>query len=583
MTPRSTTDDFLGQASTAEEVARPRLLSAAEAAARSGGEYVSVAEAWLGLARPADATRCLAAASPRLDVGWDLRRAARVWLQLGDRGRAIEILTTVEARLSALARTQTQRLELTETSGTSWRVLAEAFDELRDTDAVRRCLAAGRSFATEADDLCAVAEGYVQLLDDAATGRSLVEQADVAARSAIDCLGQPDVCAISSVAHCWTSLFDDEERARALLTAGLARAVDVRGCLTMAGAMSDFADEKRVRTAGTDACLAKARQLATSFHDWFTIAEEAHDLAGPAADVRSALARAQALATSDELRSVARATRDWLGDHTAAAALGPMGMLPHELVAPGPSHLGWQRDVGALLDWLRARVDEPMLEAIADADGGYDRDKHLVALLDIHRTGRLPIPLPWEPREVLSLSQWDEGDAVDHVARAFCCTVLCLGELAPRPPGGGIDDTIPVLLESCCVLGRDALEHMAALLVPFADVPPSGEPLGTLATLALLIVTARLDAGDSRLDPLAAHLLAMEAPQAQHGYPRPEHGFVLGATFFDQRVDVWKRLVRESLASLSVPADMLSLAEVVRRLLTDPPDPLGERHPRRPA
>lgn len=556
MSPRSTTHDHLQRAADTAQPERAAVLARAEAAARTGREWLAVAEAWLDSERRGEAERCLVAAEPLLDHLWDHRGVARAWHRLGAADRAIATLAAQEARYTTAA----------ETSGTSWRLLAEGFAELQDTAAVHRCLASGRSWAMQTDDFCSVARGYFELLGDGATARLLMEQAETMAVAALGRNGAPDTLANWSVAGAWVDVFGDEARGFAQLTAGLARASDVDGCLTMAAAWASLGSERADHRPRLHECLAKARSLASTFDDWFAIAEAIRQHDRDVEAMRSALQQAQQVATQAQARKAARALRDWCADAHAVDTLGPWGLLPDQLASRGPSPLGWPRDAGALFDWLRARVPDTQLETIADADGGNDRDEHLAVLREIHGTGRVPIPLPWEPREVLSLSQWDEGDRVDHTARAFCCTVLCLAELGPEPLGNGVDDTLAILLESCWVLGPEALRRLPGLLVPFADVPAGGEPLPALATLALLLVTARLDAGDARLEVLASHLLALEAPLQQSGYAHPEHGFVVGASHFDQRVQLWPPLIREALATRSARASMPALADVARRL-----------------
>jgi hypothetical protein len=306
--------------------------------------------------------------------------------------------------------------------------------------------------------------------------------------------------------------------------------------------------------------------LAATCRDWLVIAEDLRDLGYDVESVRAAVRQAEALATPDERCAVARAMRDLGSDPDAAAAIGPMGLSPHEFAAPGESSLGWPRDAGALFDWLRERVDDGVLTVVAAGDHHHDEERHLAALREIGDTGLVPIPLDWHPREVVSLYQWSEGDAVDHLARAFGCTSLCLAELAPEPLGGGIDATITVLLESCCQLGTEALRCLTGLLVAIADMPTAADVLQAQALLALLQVTARLDSTDPRLEVIAARLLELDASLRQNGYPHPEHGFVLGAVFSHLRVQLARALVAEILAPIPVPAHMPALAAVVAHL-----------------
>jgi hypothetical protein len=82
---------------------------------------------------------------------------------------------------------------------------------------------------------------------------------------------------------------------------------------------------------------------------------------------------------------------------------------------------------------LFQHVDDAMLAEISRADFGYDADIHLEALRRI-REGAIPVPMPWNPGQVLGLMQWMEPDDSaskdiqigirGHWIRLFACTVL---------------------------------------------------------------------------------------------------------------------------------------------------------------
>ena len=562
---RVTTEDWLKRAAAATDPGeRAAALVQAEAAARVAADWQGVADAFADAGDRAAAERCLEVALQRAgDDVWDHRRAAATWLRLGDRPAATRALAALAAVFAARS----------EPRGYQWRLLAEGYSQLlQDTSAVRHCLELGRAAAATVDDLCAVAQGFVELLGDRATALPLVVQAEALAKVAVDAQrGTPDVQPHWAVAIAWTQLFGDAARARASLVTGTARAADVRGCLVMATAWSSHGGPSQEHRDDVRGCLAKAGGLASTFADWFEIAEAMRLHHAADGEVRDALQRALALASlPSQRRKLARALRDWFGDAAAAAGLGPPGLTPDELAAPGPSQLGWPRDPGALFDWLRARLDEPALASIAAADHEQDRREHLAVLLDIWRTGRVPVPLEWCPREVLELRRWDEGLAVDHEARAFCCTLSCLAEIGDESQSqGGIEDTLAVLVESCAELGGEALARLPGLLVVLIDrggEPGDGER--AFALLALLLVAVRLDAGDARLEALAARLLQLDVELVgEDGYPHPERGFVLGATFFDQRLAVWQGLVRDTFGGLQVAPSRPALATVARRLL----------------
>jgi len=559
MNPAATATDLLQQAgATTNSVERRTLLEQAEVAARHASDWLDIADAWAVAGDRNAAERCLAAGLRHSDDGiGDYRRAAATWLhQLADRQAAVRTMDTLEKTFASRP----------DTAGYEWRLLAEGYAEiLKDTAAVRRCLDSASAVASTADDLCSLAKGFAELLGDRVVASQLVERAERLAASAEDTHGGSSYW---TVANTWKD-FEDLHRARACFHAGLAKATDVQACLTIAAGWASHEEPEGSHLLEIRGCLRKARSLATSFDDWYELADTTRQFDRDRDEVRSCLEQARRRATEPaERRKLARALRDWLGDEVDAAALGPRGLTPAELAPPGPSPLGWPRDAGALFDWLRTRIDQSTLESIAEADYGNDRDDHLAVLLDIWRTGLVPVPLEWHPHEVLALRHWDEGLAVDHVARAFCCTLLCLPELAGDGREHDLGSTFAVLAESCIVLGPEALARLAGLLIAFLDGHGGcDDEVHAFATLALLIVGARIDARDERLEALAGRLLALEAGLAQRdSYPHPEHGFVLGTTFFDQRVQVWRALVRDAFGGLAV-AGRPVLAQVVRRLL----------------
>ena len=558
----ATCRDLVEQALAAASAQQPELLLRAETLADGAADWQRLADAWAAKGDTAAAERCLVAAlAESVDGVWDHRRAAMTRVALGDHAGAV-------ATLAALERIYVARGE---TSGLSWRLLAEGFGELQDDAGVRRCLDAGRLRGVTADDGCAVATGFLALLDDRDAALRLVAMAAERALTEIIDPDDPSAFGCSTVASVWRDL-GEFDRAVALLTAALDRAPDTGCCLWLARAWSFQGEVEGAHAAAVQRCLQKASALAQLFEPWFDVAKATHECGGRVLAVREALAKAQALATStSQFGRLAFAWRTWLGDAEAAQRCGPCGRTPAELAPPGLSPTGWARDAGALFDWLRARLDDDALLAIASCDYQSDVDEHLAALQLVRDAGRVPIPLSWHPREVLMLTRWGEGLQVDHVSRAFCCTVLGLGALDDDGRGvDSIEDTLAVLLESCMLLGRDALERLPPFLVALLDGPAERDRTELAhAMLALLLAGVQLDGDDARLEALAARLLTLEAELVHDDrQPHPEHGFVLGSTHYDQSVAVWQRIVRTTLRGLRVDAARPALAQVVQRLLT---------------
>lgn len=571
--PVATTKDLVQQAATAADGERPVLLARAEELADDAGDWQAVADAWATLGDVAAAERCLVKALQQSDHDiWDYRRAAATRVLLGDRAGALATLVTLEGAFLGRAKPNDLALD-----GLHWRLLAEGYAELQDFAGVRRCLDSGRERAVTADDLCRLARSYKDLNGDAGTARQLLERAEATAAEGVDRRRIPEVGARYpderawwNVADAWHEVFGDDARACSALAAGIAQATDVSGCLRLARSWSSYEEQPRQHLAAIRRCLDKARGFAGTCMEWHEIAEAARECDGDLDAVRSALSRAEALVTtSAERRRLALARRDWLGEADNGVLSEPVGLLPEELARRGMTASGWMKDAGALLEWLRPRMTEPMLTTIAEADGGYDLDEHLWALRGIVASGRVPVPLEWEPREVVSMSHWAEGLDVDHVQRAFCGTVLSLANLGPDPRGyDGIEDHLAILLESCAILGAEALVRAEGLLVALSESPECELRERAFAALGLLLAAVQRDPHDPRLETLAAHLLALDAELVRIGhYVHPEHGFVLGATCFDARCRTWKRLVQETFAGWHDDPARPALTEVVRRLL----------------
>jgi hypothetical protein len=201
--------------------------------------------------------------------------------------------------------------------------------------------------------------------------------------------------------------------------------------------------------------------------------------------------RAAAVVADDVWRErVATAYHRWLGDTAAADRLGPRGVAPSALRVVLRSLPGWSATPAPLFDFLRARVSTEVLAHISTADYGENEEDNLAALVDIWTTGLVPRQLPWIPHEVLALRRWAGGDDVDHVERAWCCTLLALD-------GEDLDSVAAGLVDSCLALGVPSLaEHFLAWIWSTSDWPPVS------GLFALLLLRAAQDPADPRIDTL---------------------------------------------------------------------------------
>ena len=90
----------------------------------------------------------------------------------------------------------------------------------------------------------------------------------------------------------------------------------------------------------------------------------------------------------------------------------------------------------------------------------------------------------------MALRRWSAGDDVDHVERAWCCTLLALD-------GDDLDDVAAGLVDSCLALGVPSLaEQFLAWIWSTSDWPPVS------GLFALLLLRAAQDPADPRIDTL---------------------------------------------------------------------------------
>jgi hypothetical protein len=242
-------------------------------------------------------------------------------------------------------------------------------------------------------------------------------------------------------------------------------------------------------------------------------------------------------------------------------------------------------DADGLLALLAEQVDDSMLDEIADADRGDGFDLHRAALTAIRDERKVPVPLRFEPMEVLTLTRWSEPDDSrwrtsdasarrGHVMRAFCCTVL-LRERAEV--ACGFDecetDTLAQLLASLTVLREPFQEAGLRFLVwCFTQLGTKIEerPFYVFAIL-LLCLQVRRDLAPREIAELVATLYEEEEAVRSGGwaYPPAESNEWLLGLLWAQRHEVWRALGRELPRLAQTIGDegvRRSLAEVAARL-----------------
>ena len=527
-------------------------LAEAERAAQHADDWIDVARAWLERGDRAQARRCVAIGLERArGEHWPSRNAAELLLHgLGDRAAAAAALGNIEQRLSGSASGSAQ--------GYEWMLLARAFREiLGEEDAVRRCLAGATRQAHDVQDLASLAGGYVEFLDDTASARDLLEQAEHLARQ------RGAQRALWMVAIAWRDDVRDDARARQALALATAETHDIGTLTSLTVAWwSLFRDQEALRGA-----LVRAETIASTAGDWLQVAEAYRDGGDggregtwDAGGVRRCLeASLEAAPSPEERMEIAAGFRRWLGEPARATQVAPARHVPE----PVRHFEDWaHRDPHALLDRARDLLPAEDLAAIASADYGSDYHKHLQALAEIHATGLVPTPLSWYPLEVLALTRWRQGEATDHGQRAFVCAVLALDRAVPESrQAGALDDILAPLVESAWALGLDSeLEH---LLVWLAEVIADHDEC-IWALLALVLSTARRAPADPRLPALVERLVDMESAAQDQ---RPAAGW-LWRKYFDDPLckPLWDALITEVLGAARGDALPPHLEQLAQRL-----------------
>lgn len=143
-----------------------------------------------------------------------------------------------------------------------------------------------------------------------------------------------------------------------------------------------------------------------------------------------------------------------------------------------------------LVRLLSAGVDDAMLMDMASLDYGREIGANRAALRSIRDGGRLPAPMPFQPREVLELTRWfrpdDEPVEADrrrgHAMRAFACAALlrASGEPGNSTLCEGLNQTLVNLLWSIDSLDAGHERAGVGLLVwLMGRLAPGNRPAGT--------------------------------------------------------------------------------------------------------
>lgn len=227
----------------------------------------------------------------------------------------------------------------------------------------------------------------------------------------------------------------------------------------------------------------------------------------------------------------------------------------------------------ALFDLLRERIDNSMLREIAGNDVPFRTDANLKALIPIRRTGKIPAPLEWEPKEVLELTKWTEPDDLElndevdhdpvrgHIIRAFACAALLKAGADPENDGRlpGEIDTLVQLLSSALVLERD-VQNATARLIAWRLAKhrkdrndEENPPFFELALFLLALFSGDPPWIESILELLVDSVVATELKtrqeidqnSARHGI-KHQARWMIGLTDSDQKLENWESLARKA-------------------------------------
>ncbi|HEY5937834.1 MAG TPA: hypothetical protein VIU61_24465 [Kofleriaceae bacterium] len=486
-----------------------------------------------------------------LDAAAPLARDAVDWHAIAESDPGSDRATTALERALALAGTDVR----------VYRSIARIQRTLRaDPAAAARTLAAGAAALLAADppttDWCLLADGW-QRLGEHDAALDYLRHASASARTSADCcaVGELDRAeALATTVHDRIAIAKACDDAQDLdrLTANLAAAIDaiasVDDAVATMRALERFDADDDARTRCYAACAGHAK----SASELIALSRIAPT------DEESQRCLDEPIASPRERQRIAMLSRRPAGEWDDSKI---PHLTPTELVPWSARSLGWPHEPAHLFDLLRARVDADTIREIASSDYGMDLVEHTAALEQIV-AGRVPHPLAWYPLEVLQLTRWAEGDAIDHVARAFCACVLSLDEAGPTSMHDGNESTIPVLLHSCLVLGTEMTD---ALIGFYAAVAGScRDPVvGAFAELAMVLAAAWRDADDPRIAEVVRRLIN-EEPALRKQAVLVESGWLLGCTNFDQRHALFRVLAQSVLAPVvGHDAPLTQLASLV--------------------
>ena len=223
-----------------------------------------------------------------------------------------------------------------------------------------------------------------------------------------------------------------------------------------------------------------------------------------------------------------------------------------------------------LLQVLVTSMPESLFREIALCDCGMDYDENLAALKLIGRTGNVPIPLEWNPREVCCLTRWGEvkhqkrsdKDSIlgFHKKRAFACCVLTIAEA--DQPYDSEKDTLIQLVESIVAMEQSKFAEAAISMLNWHLTPEqqleTDRPFFIFAMILLALLNKPFQISSAQLSSIAdwlseEELYAYSLHEQEFGWV-PNRSIWMTVLFASrgQRDEKWRTLAQRLSSSYPV-------------------------------
>lgn len=243
-------------------------------------------------------------------------------------------------------------------------------------------------------------------------------------------------------------------------------------------------------------------------------------------------------------------------------------------------------DPQAIIDELRGHVTDEIIRNIAGWDCGWGFDENYAILTTIKKTGVVPNPLEWEPKEVCELIRWNdpvifdpeqinkagEEDRSHHLERAFACAILLrFAEANDEHYSMGENSTAAALIASALVLGGPCIGLVGRCLASLGMTPHLDDGERGLIALGVLICGAeQRSVAPTKLNLLAEAILSFESTvRAEQAFHCWTEEWLFGLTNYGQRFPLWKSLARHVLLepATSHPAEADAALRRIGRLV----------------